>query len=80
MQQPQPTNPPVTQAPTTKATTKASGTFICPSGGHFKNPSDCSSYYNCGWAGETPAPMPCSAGLKWNDPIKTCDLPQNVVC
>ena len=53
--------------------------FVCPSAGYFKNPSDCSSFYNCAFAGPI-LPSSCTPGLLWNDAIKACDWASNVIC
>ena len=37
------------------------------------NPSDCSSFYNCAFAGSSILPSSCTPGLFWNDVAKVCD-------
>jgi len=68
---------PTTAGPTTNPTTVGPTTTLgpntkCASAGLFKYPPDCTKFYNCAAAGETPFIMDCGAGTFWDDSVKTC--------
>lgn len=50
--------------------------FLCPGDGNFRNPNDCSSFYQC--ANRIPYRIYCSGGLVFNDMTQTCDWPHMV--
>ncbi|XP_037078427.1 probable GPI-anchored adhesin-like protein PGA18 [Pollicipes pollicipes] len=53
-------------------TSAPSGPFTCPSPtGHFADPADCHSYYNC-WMG-TAYHFTCAPGTSWSQAIVACD-------
>lgn len=75
---PAPTQGP-TQAPTTKPTTQSpGGPFVCPSSGYFRDPSNCSKYYQC--VGQTKYAFDCPSGTVFNTNVSVCDWPANVNC
>jgi len=60
-------NPPTTNPP-----------FSCPSDGHHRHPTTCSSFIVC--ASGTPHFFTCSDGLHFNVRTNQCDLPANAQC
>lgn len=62
--------------PTTTTTTQPP--FTCPSDGHHRNPTSCTSFIVC--AAGTPHFFNCSDGLHFNAATRQCDLPSNANC
>lgn len=60
-------------------TVRPSVKFSCPSpSGFFKNPSDCTKFYQCSnWY---PYQFSCPSGLRYNANILNCDWASNVSC
>jgi hypothetical protein len=76
---PPPQTTTTTLPPKSTTTTRPSGVFKCPEqNGLFRNPDDCSKYFNCAnWYAYSQS---CPSGLRFNDRIKNCDWPFNVNC
>ena len=53
--------------------------FVCPSDGHFGDPSDCTKFYKCspGW---DPVVESCVGTMRYNQNTLMCDWPDNVTC
>lgn len=52
---------------------------VCPTPtGLYADPASCTNYYNCG--NGIAYKYACAAGLYFNDKMKYCDWPANVVC
>ena len=71
------TKPVTTTTSKTTTTTQKNGVFVCPYSPHlFKNPNDCSKFYNC--VNGIAYSQICGAGTRFNEKIQNCDWPQNV--
>lgn len=65
-------------ATTTELSTTTEDVFVCLEEGYFPIPDNCSIYYICRGAGETPLTVPCPNGLVFNPDTSLCDYPENV--